>query len=130
MMGAPRRELSRRERQIMDSLYRRGNATVAEVLEDLPDPPSDSAVRAALRLLEEKGQVQHTQEGPRNVYRPVAPREKVSRSALLHLIRTFFRGSREEAMAAILDLPDQELSDEELARMASLIEAVRKERDS
>lgn len=114
----------------MDSLYRRGRATVAEVLEDLPDPPSDSAVRAALRLLEEKGHVTHTQDGPRNVYRPVAPREKVSRSALRHLIRTFFRGSREEAMAAILDLPDRDLSDEELERMASLIDSVRKERGS
>lgn len=128
MPGRERAELSRRERQIMDSLYRRGRATVAEVMQDLPDPPTDSAVRAALRLLEEKGHVRHTQSGPRNVYSPVAPRERASRSALRHLVRTFFRGSPEEAMAALLDLPDTEMSDEELQRLASLIEAARKGR--
>lgn len=112
----------------MDSLYRRGTATVAEVLEDLPHPPTDSAVRAALRLLEAKGLVRHTQSGPRNVYRPVAPREKASRSALRHLVRTFFRGSPEAAMAALLDLPDTDVTDEELERLASLIEAARRER--
>src|SRR3954464_12538943 len=95
--------LSRRERQIMDAIYRRGRATAAEVLEDMPDPPSYSAVRAMLRLLEEKGHLRHEQDGPRYVFMPTAPRDRASRSALTHVVRTFFDGSASEAVAALLN---------------------------
>src|SRR3954469_12868431 len=92
-------QLSRRERQIMDVIYRRGQATAAEVLEDMPDPPSYSAVRAMLRLLEEKGHVRHEQDGPRYVFLPTLHRDRASRSALTHVVRTFFDGSATEAVA-------------------------------
>jgi predicted transcriptional regulator len=117
--------LSRRERQIMDVLYRLGSATAAEVRKGLPDAPSDSAVRTHLRILEEKGHVGHTQEGPRYVYAPMVAPEKASRSALRHLVRTFFDGSPERAVAALLDASD--LSDADLDRMAVLIEQARRE---
>ena len=96
-------KLSRRERQIMDSIYRRGRATAAEVLEDLPDPPSYSAVRALLRLLEEKGHVRHEQDGPRYVFLPTVTRDRARKSALKHVVRTFFDGSPTDAVAALLD---------------------------
>src|SRR5438128_478613 len=96
-------QLSRRERQIMDVIYRRGRATAAEVLEELPDPPSYSAVRALLRLLEEKGHVKHEQDGPRYVFTPTVTRERARRSALKHVVRTFFDGSATDAVAALLD---------------------------
>src|SRR3954454_14774497 len=105
--------LSRRERQIMDVIYRRGRATAAEVLEDMPDPPSYSAVRAMLRLLEEKGHVRHEQDGPRYVFLPTVHRDRASRSALTHVVRTFFDGSPTDAMAALLD-GEANLSDNEL----------------
>ncbi|HEY9230230.1 MAG TPA: BlaI/MecI/CopY family transcriptional regulator, partial [Gemmatimonadaceae bacterium] len=96
-------QLSRRERQIMDVIYRRGRATAAEVLQDIPDPPSYSAVRALLRLLEEKGHVHHEQDGPRYVYAPTVNRDRARRSALKHVVRTFFDGSATDAVAALLD---------------------------
>ena len=119
--------LSRRERQIMDVLFRLGEATAADVLEGLPDPPSYSAVRALLRILEEKGQISHTQDGPRYVYRPTVAPEKASRSALRHVLRTFFDDSAEQAVAALLDEAGGDLSDAELDRLASLIDQARQE---
>src|SRR3954465_14900574 len=101
MAEAPK-GLSRRERQIMDVIYRRGRATAAEVLEDMPDPPGYSAVRAMLRLLEEKGHVRHEQDGPRYVYMPTVNRDRARKSAMKHLVRTFFDGSTEDAVAALL----------------------------
>jgi predicted transcriptional regulator len=121
------RGLSRRERQIMDVIYRRHQATAAEVLEGMPDPPSYSAVRAMLRVLEEKGHLRHEQQGPRYVFMPTVPREQARRSALRQLLQTFFDGSTEQAVAALLDLPDSKLSDAELARLAALITRARKE---
>ncbi|UCC74052.1 MAG: BlaI/MecI/CopY family transcriptional regulator [Gemmatimonadota bacterium] len=120
-------DLSRRERQIMDILYRRGRATVAEVLEELLDPPSYSAVRALLRVLEAKGHAEHEEEGPRYVYKPTVPRAEARESAMRRLVRTFFDGSTEEAVAAFLDMSAADLSDEELERLAELIEAARRE---
>lgn len=120
-------ELSRRERQIMDSIYRRGRATAAEVLGDLPDPPSYSAVRTMLRLLEDKGHVRHEQDGPRYVYLPMIARENARVSALRHLVSTFFNGSAEQAMAALLEISDAELSTAQLDRMQELIEQARAE---
>jgi BlaI family penicillinase repressor len=116
--------LSRRERQIMDALYRRGRATAAEVREDMPDPPSYSAVRAMLRTLEEKGQVRHREEALRYVFEPTASRALATRSALAHLVDTFFEGSTERAVAALLD---GKLSHEQLDRLSRLIESARKE---
>jgi predicted transcriptional regulator len=118
--------LSRRERQIMDVIYRLGSATAADVLERLPDPPSYSAVRAMLRVLEDKGHLRHAQEGTRYVYVPTVAREKARRSALAHLVKTFFDGSTESAVAALLEGPAR-LSDDELARLSRLIEHARKE---
>lgn len=120
-------QLSRRERQIMDVIYTRGRATVAEVLEQLPDPPTYSAVRALLRILEEKGHLSHEQDGPRYVFVPTVPAEKARESALRHLLRTFFDGSAEGAVAALLDLEASELSTEEFERLAERIERARKE---
>lgn len=119
--------LSRRERQIMDVVYRLGRATAAEVQALLPDPPSYSAVRAHLRVLEEKGHLRHEQDGPRYVFLPTVPREKARRSALRQLVQTFFEGSTAQAVAALLDAPDANMSDEELKRLARLIDQARKE---
>jgi BlaI family penicillinase repressor len=120
-------DLSRRERQIMDSVYRRGKATAAEVLADLPEPPSYSAVRTMLRLLEEKGHLRHEQDGPRYVYVPMVARENARVSALKHLVSTFFNGSAEQAMAALLEISDSNLSDDQLTRLQDLIEQARTE---
>ena len=120
-------DLSRRERQIMDSVYRRGKATAAEVLADLPEPPSYSAVRTMLRLLEDKGHLKHEQDGPRYVYVPTVARENARVNALRHLVSTFFNGSAEQAMAALLEISDTELSRAELDRMQQLIEQARDE---
>ncbi len=119
--------LSRRERQIMDAIYRRGQATAAEVLEEIPDPPSYSAVRAMLRVLEEKGHLRHDQQGPRYVFLPTVPREKARRSALKQLMQTFFEGSTEQTVAALLDLSASKMSDAELDRLSQLINQARKE---
>ena len=119
--------LSRRERQIMDYLYRSQRATVAEVLANMPNPPSYSAVRAMLRVLEEKGHVRHAQDGQRYVYLPCVARDQAKRSALRHLVRTFFDGSTEEVVAALLDDRAKSLSDEDLGRLARMIEKAREE---
>jgi predicted transcriptional regulator len=118
--------LSRRERQIMDVIYRRGRATAALVLAELPDPPSYSAVRAMLRVLEQKGHVRHEEQGARYVYLPIVPREKARRSALKQLVQTFFDGSTEQAVAALIDGSASSLSDQDLDRLATLIEQARK----
>jgi predicted transcriptional regulator len=118
--------LSRRERQIMDAIYRRGRATAAEVLEDIPDPPSYSAVRAMLRLLEEKGHVRHEQDGPRYVFVPIVHRDRARRSALTHVVRTFFDGSATDAVAALLN-DSGKLSAAELDRLSAMIEQAREE---
>lgn len=119
--------LSRRERQIMDIIYGQGQATAAEVMERLPDPPGYSAVRAMLRLLEEKGYLKHEQDGMRYIYLPTLSREKARQSALKQLVQTFFDGSTEEAVAAILDMSRSKLSDNDLDRLSDLIEKARKE---
>jgi predicted transcriptional regulator len=120
-------QLSRRERQIMDFLYQHGRATAAEVQANLPDPPSYSAVRAMLRVLEEKGHTQHEQDGPRYVYRPMVARDRAKVSALRHLVRTFFDGSREQVVAALLDDDTSQMSDDELDRLSRLIDRARQE---
>jgi predicted transcriptional regulator len=114
--------LSRRERQIMDAVYRRGHATAAEVHQDLPNRPSYSAVRAMLRTLEEKGHLRHEAEGPRYVYRPTVSVERAKRSALRHLLDTFFEGSAEQAVAALLEGSAASLNPQELDRLSRLIE--------
>jgi len=121
------RELSRRERQIMDFLYQKGRATAAEVQANIPDPPGYSAVRAMLRVLEEKGHARHEQDGPRYVYLPRVARDRAKRQALRHVVRTFFDGSAEQAMAALLDDRSAKLSDEDLDRLARLIDRARQE---
>lgn len=117
--------LSRRERQILDILYARGTATAAEVQEALPDPPSYSAVRALLRILEDKGHARHETRGTRYVYLPMVPRERARNSALSRIVKTFFDGSAAQAAAALVD--SGSLSDEELAKLSTLIERARKE---
>ena len=117
--------LSRRERQILDSLYAKGTASVADVQAALPDPPSYSAVRALLRILEEKGHARHESQGTRYVYLPMVPRERARHSALSRIIKTFFDGSAAQAAAALVD--SGSLSDEELTRLSMLIERARKE---
>lgn len=114
--------LGRRERQIMDIVFRQGKATAQEVLDALPDPPSYSAVRGMLRLLEDKGYLTHKQDGPRYVYVPTMPAKEASRSALRHLLDTFFNNSREALVAALLDLPNEPLSRREYARLRKLVE--------
>ncbi|MES2570064.1 MAG: BlaI/MecI/CopY family transcriptional regulator [Verrucomicrobiota bacterium] len=113
------KDLSRRERQIMDVIYARGEATAAEVNAALPEPPSYSAVRAMLRILEERGILKHREEGPRYVYAPTMPQEQASRSALQRGVRTFFGGSLADAVAAFVD--DEKLSPEELKRIEAII---------
>ena len=120
--------LSRRERQIIDILYRRGRATAAEVMTELPGQPSYSTVRTQLRVMEEKGHVRHEEDGQRFVYTPAAPRGAVRRSALKHLIETFFDGSTEQAVAALLGGDASRLTGDELDRIEELIRRARKER--
>ncbi len=117
--------LSRRERQIMDIVYRQNQATAADVLEALPDPPSYSAVRALLRVLEDKGHLRHQRRGPRYVFLPTVAREKARRSALTRVVQTFFEGSAEQAMTALLE--QGTLSQEDLDRLSQLIENARQE---
>ena len=120
-------QLSRRERQIMDVVYRREAATASEVLESLPDPPSYSAVRAILRILEEKGHLTHRQDGPRYVYAPVIPRTAARQSALRQVVRTFFDGSAAQAVATLLDMSESGLSAEEARQLSALIEKSKRE---
>ena len=118
--------LSRRERQIMDVLFRRGRATAAEVMADLPGEPTSSTVRTQLRILEEKGHVRHEEEGLRYVYFPVVARSAARRSALRHLVDTFFEGSTEKAVAALLGGESSRIGQEELDRIADLVAKARK----
>lgn len=127
MAGNPDPTLSRRERQIMDIIYRRGQASAAEVLADMPDPPSYSAVRAMLRILEEKGHLEHREEGTKYVYTPTRPKESEAKSALKRVLETFFAGSAEKAIAALLSASETRPSDAELERVAKLIDQARKE---
>jgi len=120
-------QLSRREREIMDVIYHSGRATAAEVLDQLAEPPSYSAVRALLRVLEDKGHLRHEEDGPRYVFLPTVPRERALQSALRQLLHTFFDGSAEQAVAALLDLSSARLSDAELQRLSQLIADARKE---
>ena len=126
MKRNPLTSLAARERQIMDVIYARGQATVAEVLEDLADPPTYSTVRAMLGKLEKKGLLKHEEHGPRYVYVPTVPRKKASQSALERTVQTFFDGSAAKAVAALLDLDYVEVSDEDMDRMKQLIEQARK----
>ncbi len=119
--------LSRRERQIMDIVYREGRASVGEVLGQLPDPPSYSAVRATLRILEGKGLLRHEHDGKRFVYAPRVARDKARQSAIEHLLHTFFEGSPSGAVMALLERPDLDMSQEDFDRMKSLIARARKE---
>lgn len=119
--------LSRRERQIMEILFQRGKASAAEVREAMADAPGYSAVRAMLRILEEKGHAKHQSEGLKYVYVPSIARDKAKRTAVKHLMETFFNGSPENVVAALLDVSSTRLSSEELDRMAQMIEQARKE---
>ena len=123
----PATSLSRRERQIMDILYRRGSATAAEIKEDLPEAPSYSAVRAMLRILEDKGHLRHHTDGPRYVFTPVVSRPAAQKSALKQMVRTFFDGSATQAVAALLDLSARNLSDDELDQLTKLVEQAKGE---
>ena len=124
-MPKTHRHLSRRERQIMDVVYQRGEATAAEVLEALPDPPSYSAVRALLRVLEGKGHVRHRRQGPRYVFLPTVSRETARRSALARVVQTFFDGSNQAAVAALID--QSSLSRADLDRLEHLTDRARQE---
>ena len=122
-----RKPLSRREHQIIDILYRRGRATAAEIQRELPDPPGYSAVRAKLRVLEEKGHVRHEEQALRYVFLPVVPRDKAKQSALRHLLETFFDNSAEQAITALVNLKRGSWSPEILERLSALIEQAKKE---
>ena len=119
--------LSRRERQIMDVLYRLGSATAAEVQENIADAPSYSAIRALLRILVEKGHARHAYDGPRYVYSPVISRPVAQKSALRQLVKTFFNGSTSNAVAALIDMSGKDLSDSELDRLAAIVEQAKRE---
>jgi predicted transcriptional regulator len=127
MSRAPSHTLSRRERQIMDIVYARGEASAAAVHAELPDPPSYSAVRALLAILVEKGHLKHRSEQGRYIYAPTRRRAQVGRSALRRVLDTFFEGSLEKAVAALLRGADANLSADELARLGQLIDQARKE---
>jgi predicted transcriptional regulator len=120
-------DLSRRERQIMDVIYRKKEATGAEVMDNIPDPPSYSAVRALLRILEEKGHLTHRKVGPRYVYSPTVSPEKAKQTALRHVLSTFFQGSVSAAVATLIDIQDRELDTEEIERLEELIDRTRSE---
>jgi BlaI family penicillinase repressor len=121
------KNLSRRERQIMDIVYEQNEATVAQVLDLIPDPPSYSSIRALLRVLEEKGHLKHKQIGPRYIYFPTVSREAARQNALRHIKKTFFDNSTEEVMAALLDIAEDELSAQEYNRLTELIKKAQKE---
>lgn len=126
MTHKPKTRLSGRERQVMDILYREGSATAAEVRDRLPDPPSYSAVRATLRILEEKGQVRHEPDGPRYVFRPAVTRDKAKRTAVRHLVETFFDGSAELAVATLIDDSAASLEASDFERLQRLIDEARR----
>lgn len=126
---SPDRNLSRRERQMMDILYQRGRATAAEIQESLPDPPSYSAVRAKLRVLEEKGHIRHEAQAARYIYSPVITRDRAKESALRHLLATFFDNSAEQAVTALLELKPGTFSREKLDGLSKMIEQAKEEGD-
>jgi len=119
--------LSRRERQIMDFLFQRGKASVGEVLDGIPNPPGYSAVRATLRTLEQKGRVIHEEDGRAYVYRPTLRRDAARKSALTHVLKTFFDNSAEQAVAALLELKGTKLTTAELDRVARMVDQAKKE---
>jgi BlaI family penicillinase repressor len=121
------RGLSRRERQIMDLLFQRGKASVGEVMDGIPDPPGYSAVRATLRTLEQKGRVSHEEDGRAYIYRPTLRRDAARKSALTHVLKTFFDNSAEQAVAALLELKGPKISEAELERVSRLVENAKKE---
>jgi predicted transcriptional regulator len=123
----PLSSLSRRERQIMEVLYRDRQATAGDVLAAIPDPPGYSAVRAMLRILEEKGHIRHVAEGNRYVYLPTLARDRAGRPAMATVLETFFEGSTEKAVAALLDLSRNDLTNADLDRLSELIEQARLE---
>lgn len=125
--GDSHSQLGRRERQIMDAIYQLGEASVGDVLERLSDPPSYSSVRTMIRLLESKGLLKHRSEGNKYIYRPTENRQNASRSALRHLLKTFFADSPTDAVAAILDDTSKGLSEDDLQRLENMIEQARKE---
>ena len=127
MSGEKHLQLGRRERQIMDVIYRRGKASVAEVRSDLPDPPSYSAVRAMLGFLEDKGHLRHEQDGLKYVYLPADDTTKVRASALKHMVKTFFGGSPERAVAALLEMSDTNLTEKDKQYLAQLIKKAQQE---
>lgn len=120
-------DVSRRERQILDVLYRLRRATAAEIQQAMPDPPSYSAVRTLLRILEDKGHIRHEQEGTRYVYLPTVKRDHARRSALRHVLNTFFEGSATQAIAALIDEDSKRLSEADWERLTNIIERARKE---
>ena len=122
--------LSRRERQIMDILYSSGPSSAAEVRAAMPDAPSYSAVRAMLRVLEDKGHIEHRQDGPRYLYRPLVAADQASRSALQHVLRTFFGGSREAVMAALLENEAEPISAPEYERLSQLVQLARQKEEA
>src|SRR2546423_10821838 len=127
VLRKPHQELSRRERQMMDILYRSDRATAAEVHAALPKAPGYSAVRAMLRVLEEKGHIRHEEKDLRYVFFPTVPRDQARRSAAAHLLETFFNGSMEQAVATLLDVTARDLTPGDLDRLSKLIETARKE---
>jgi len=126
-MMPPTNTLSRRERQIMDIVYRLGSVTAADVRSNLADAPGYSAVRALLRILEEKGHLCHREDGPRYVYSPVVSRPAAQKSALKQMVRTFFDGSASQAVAALIDMSARELSDSDLKRLEKMVSEARRE---
>ncbi len=120
------KHLSRREREIMDIIYKRGQATATEVMEAMDKPPSYSAVRALLRILEEKGSLRHQQEGQKYIFLPTVTREKAKQSAMKRMLHVFFNDSTEAAVAALLDISQTKMTDEEWDRLTSLIDQAKK----
>ncbi len=134
MAGRAKREfaeykLSRRERQIMAVIYQRGHATVADIVANIPEPPSADAVRRMAHILEEKGLLRHKQDGPRNVFRPTVTPEKASKSVLDHVVDNFFGGSTHKVVAALLDMKRDELSADELRRLSAMIDSAAADED-
>ena len=119
--------LSRRERQIMDIIYVQGKASASEVMDKLPDAPSYSAVRTLLRILEEKNHLKHTKDGQKFIYMPIVGRDKAKKSAMRHVLKTFFEGSASQAVAALIDMSSKNLSDDELDRLALMIDKAKEE---
>ena len=122
---SPTDDLSRRERQVMEILHRRGESTVAEIMEELPDPPTYSAVRSILRILSEKQLIQYKEDGPRYVYFPAAPTEEARDEVLEHVVRTYFGGSAEQAVTALLRISDADISQSEVQRLRDKIRRAR-----